>query len=273
MVHLDVLWYSDAVPYQDVLPYHDTVLHHNTLPYYHIVQHYYAIQQYQDVSGWYTLSFILTNCQSWNPTPTPSTPTLTTSHALTRTPSTLCTPTPPTQHTPPTPHAAAPRIQVSNSLYFTLYFTLHGDTPLTRHGIRTLRTTSTCRTAPSRQTASVYCILVIELLLLKYSVSILYLFFLYVYFHGFAVKQLQCRARTTQVQFFENKISSNLLIIFITIFSRSARVKLCQWLKNEQHHNNRNERIEFSIKSLGGTVCLANRVITGMYATGDGGVD
>jgi hypothetical protein len=36
-------------------------------------------------------------------------------------------------HTPP--HAATPRIQVSDSLYFTLYFTMHGDAPLTRHGI------------------------------------------------------------------------------------------------------------------------------------------
>jgi hypothetical protein len=51
--------------------------------------------------------------------------------------------------------ATTPRIQFSNSMYFTLYFTMRSDAPLTRHGIPTLRT-STCRTAPSHQTASVY---------------------------------------------------------------------------------------------------------------------
>jgi len=74
-----------------------------------------AASQYSAVSPYCTALLcytIVLGCirMSWNPTPTPSTPTLTTSHVLTRTPSILCTPT------PPTPHMATPCIPVSNLL-------------------------------------------------------------------------------------------------------------------------------------------------------------
>ena len=93
------------------------------------------------------------------------------------------------KHTPPTPHAATPRIQVSNSLYFTLYFTLYFASTVMRHGTSTLRT-STCCTAPSHQTG-VYCILVIELLLLLLIFSIVSVSIFPLLFHGFGVEQRQ----------------------------------------------------------------------------------
>jgi hypothetical protein len=90
------------------------------------------------------------------------------------------------KRTPP-PHAATPRIQVSNSLYFTLYFTMH-----TINASRYSNSTY-FNMLPVAPHLLIYCYLVIELLLL------LSLFCLYSsvsslpkFFHGFAVEQLQC---------------------------------------------------------------------------------